>query len=278
MTSALGFSEADAQCKRGGFSLLVLGHSIPPNHQKTLISHFRANCSAPIVSLLGVDGQRVDGADYHVSSAHPIELLQAILAILPVWRERGERPAICSDDSVGATLAEGNPYLLFGDRTWIRELLVSAIFASAADFGNVQLFDRSHRALRIVAQHGFGSEFLRHFEMVHEDGSACGLAMQRQSRVVVMDVASDPLFQNNGSREALSQAKVRSVQSTPLIDSSGRFIGVLSTHYERPNNPPPGALERLDHVIANFTANFVVRRQPHHRFQKEPRQLKKRHS
>jgi GAF domain-containing protein len=169
---------------------------------------------------------------------------------------RDERLGICSGNGGDRNLVLNNPYLHFERHHWIRELLVSAIFASAADFGNVQLFDSSNGVLRIVEHHGFGREFLSHFEVVRDDDCACGTAMQRRSRVVVRDVASDPTFQRNGSKDVLLQANVRSVQSTPLIDRSGNFVGVLSTHYQRPNNPEPLMLERLDGVIAQFIAKI----------------------
>jgi hypothetical protein len=80
--------------------------------------------------------------------------------------------------------------------------------------------------LRIVAQHGFEREFLDYFDAVgYKDKCACSKAMIERSRVVVADVASDPLFSNE-SRSVLLSAKVCSVHSTPLIDPMGKFLGV----------------------------------------------------
>jgi len=42
-----------------------------------------------------------------------------------------------------------------------------------------------------------------------------------------------PLFSND-ARGVLLRAKVRSLQSTPLIDQLRRFVGLVSTHYSRP--------------------------------------------
>ena len=83
VTSALGFTEAEAQCQRGGFDLLVLGHSIPSKDKQALVAHFRANNRAPIVSLLRAGEPFLDAADHHISPDDPRGLLQELTAILP---------------------------------------------------------------------------------------------------------------------------------------------------------------------------------------------------
>lgn len=52
------------------------------------------------------------------------------------------------------------------------------------------------------------------------------------------------------------RAKVRSVQSTPLIDSSGKLVGMVSTHYSRPGGPMPDVLEHVDNLAADFLATI----------------------
>ena len=134
-------------------------------------------------------------------------------------------------------------------------LLRSAIEASAADFGNVQVFDPANRVLRIVAQSGFGEEFLSYFETVRfEDDCACGAAMRERSRMMISDVATDPVFGPGDSRSVLLRANVRSVQSTPLIDTSGRLIGVLSTHYRHVHGPIPHLWKPIDDLAAAFVS------------------------
>jgi len=76
----------------------------------------------------------------------------------------------------------------------VRDLLTAAMDASAADFGNIQLFDSTDHSLRIAAQHGFQNEFLDYFARVRDSDCACGVAMARRSRVTVPDTASDPVF------------------------------------------------------------------------------------
>ena len=137
---------------------------------------------------------------------------------------------------------EDNPYLRFAGNALISDFLAAVIEATAADFGTVQLFDSINGVLRIVARHGFQSEFLNYFDTVsHSKECVCGAAMKRRSRIVVTDIATDPLFSDE-SGGVLLRANVRSVQSTPLIDSLGKFVGIASTHYSRSNGITPDGL------------------------------------
>ncbi|HEX4921628.1 MAG TPA: GAF domain-containing protein [Candidatus Bathyarchaeia archaeon] len=130
------------------------------------------------------------------------------------------------------------------------------IDATAANFGNVQLFDTRNRVLRIVGQHGFESEFLEYFDPVHyDDQCVCGHAMKQRSRTVIPDVATDPLFSSE-VRGVLLRAKVRSVQSTPLLNPLGKFVGMVSTHGRLPGGPIPDVLGRVDNLCASFLARI----------------------
>jgi len=182
------------------------------------------------------------------------ELLAAVEAV------RQGRQFICSGLSRDRKLhlVESNPCLLFASSPWIPQLLESTIEATAADLGNVQLFDSSRQGLRIVAHQGFGSEFLTYFDTVCNGSSPCGEAMNRRSRVIVADVASDPLFRDNQTRDVMLRAQVRSCQSTPLINSSGDFLGVASTHFVRPRRFSPRVLKDVDDITATFVAKITA--------------------
>lgn len=147
-----------------------------------------------------------------------------------------------------------NPHALLRHDDSIPVLLQSVIHASGADFGDVQLFDSSEDALKIVAQQGFHNEFLDYFAAVRCDSNcSCGAAMSLRARVVVTDVSTDPTFQG-ASREMLLRANVRSVQSTPLYDRHGNFIGVISTHYASSQALPcdPQTWSRVDMIAQAF--------------------------
>lgn len=143
----------------------------------------------------------------------------------------------------------------FAEHAWVSDSLQSLINATGADFGNVQLFDSANRVLRIVAQHGFQSEFLDYFDTVTEkDASVCGAALKGTSRTVVQEVATDPLLTTE-SRSVLLRANVRSVQSTPLTDA-GKLVGMVSTHYSRPNGITSDGLKQVDDFVASLLARL----------------------
>lgn len=114
-------------------------------------------------------------------------------------------------------------------------VLDTMLSLARAERGNVQFADPESGALRIIAQHGFGEEFLDHFAVVDDDRSACGRAARHAAQLVITDVTIDPAFKPH--REVAAASGFRAVQSTPLVDKAGRVAGVVSTHYPRPHVP-----------------------------------------
>jgi hypothetical protein len=117
----------------------------------------------------------------------------------------------------------------------VERALEGAILLSGADFGNVQIRDPAKISLRIAAQCGFTAEFLEYFAVVGDDSSACGRAAKHRSQTVIVDVAEDAAFAPH--REIAAASRFRAVQSTPLIDPTGRLRGVISTHHRRAHRP-----------------------------------------
>jgi hypothetical protein len=66
---------------------------------------------------------------------------------------------------------------------------------------------------------------------------------------------SDTLYSND-SRGVMLRAKVRSLQSTPLIASLGNFVGMLSTHYFHAGRPMPHMWKSVDDLAASFLADL----------------------
>jgi DNA-binding NarL/FixJ family response regulator len=204
------------------------------------------------------------GAGGYVLKSDAAELLPAVDAVLEgkrfVSRSLAGHDLATSHTgtSESGNRVEDNPYLRFAASALISEFLASVIDATGADFGTVQLFDSTNGVLRIVAQHGFQSEFLNYFDTVSDSKECvCGTAMNGRSRIVVTDVATNPLFSDE-SRGVLLSAHVRSVYSTPLIDPLGKFVGMVSTHHSRAGNPTPDVLECVDKLSANFLAKIEV--------------------
>lgn len=125
--------------------------------------------------------------------------------------------------------------------------LDAALAAANASMGNVQL--KTPEGLRIVAQRGFRAPFLDFFACVTHNVGSCGTALKYGARIVVTDVAADPIFAGTDAAQVMEDAGVRAVQSTPLLSASGEVLGVLSTHYDEPCITLEADLEALDGVV-----------------------------
>src|SRR5215470_14740822 len=151
------------------------------------------------------------------------------------------------------------------DASELGSLLASALDGALsllrADRGNVQILDPATGSLRIVAQHGFSADFLDHFAVVTDDGSACGRAAAQHTQTVIVDVSIDPRFAPH--REIAAAAGFRAVQSTPLTDYADRVLGMVSTHYPDPYRPPDRDLlvmrrfgQRVGAIMADHLSAF----------------------
>ena len=139
-----------------------------------------------------------------------------------------------------------------GDK--VQAALDAAIRATGAQRGTLQLACAD--GLRIIAQRGFEQPFLDFFARVRDESSACGAALVHGRRVIVADVARDPMFAGTPAGGVMLQAGARAVQSTPLLAASAEVIGVLSTHYDQPRQPAEDELDMLDD-IARRTAFWL---------------------
>ncbi|RDI67594.1 GAF domain-containing protein [Nocardia pseudobrasiliensis] len=147
---------------------------------------------------------------------------------------------LCDVSSVGALLPR---------------VLDAALGLTGADFGDVQLVDPSTGALLLITEYGFDSEFSEYFAVVEDESSVCGSAA-KAGQTTVFDVAEEPGFAPH--RDIAASAGFRGVQSTPLLDYSGRVIGMVSTHFRDPHQPADEQL-RLLRLYADFAGEAIAR-------------------
>ena len=141
-------------------------------------------------------------------------------------------------------------------RVLLSEVLTAAIRITNADRGTLQVLQAG--ALKIEGQIGFDKPFLDYFNIVQDATCVCGTALQAGRRIVVDDVASSPVFGEAPDRKVILQAGVGAVQSTPLMDSHGKTIGMLSTHYRTARKFSEHEFQRLD-LLADLTAALIQR-------------------
>jgi len=141
----------------------------------------------------------------------------------------------------------------------LNEILDAGIDITAADFGNIQILDQTTSELKMMAHRGFDSEFVKFFETIHcGENCACGMAFKNRKRVIVEDVATDPIFGEAEAREVMLRADARACQSTPLFSQTGEPLGMLNTHYRRPARPSDRALQLLE-VVAHQAGDLIKR-------------------
>ena len=178
--------------------------------------------------------------------------------------EYAEQLAAAARDSITESAAVARMYSLATKvrrasrlHDLLNEALDGAITFLAADLGNIQLADPHTNTLRIVAQRGFTNEFLDYFATVDDDQAACGRAAKTGGQAVLADVNTDPGFTPH--RAIAAASGFRAVQSTPLIDKTGRLRGVLSTHFHQPHRPPAHEL-RIAETYARLVADAIARK------------------
>jgi PAS domain S-box-containing protein len=209
----------------------------------------------------------------HTNIVHKFPLLNAdgeIYAIGAIGtditeRKRAEKELLSLRDELAAELTamtrlhELSTRLLTVDeiQPLLEEVLEATIALQNADFGTIQLYSPGTQVLEIVAQRGFGQEFLEYLKPARDITVACGRAMQLRERVVIEDVATD--FEYEQDRRAAAVAGFRAVQSTPLFSRSAEFLGMLSTYFRRPHHPSQRDLRFTD-LCATHAAEIIERK------------------
>jgi len=134
--------------------------------------------------------------------------------------------------------------------------LDAAMALLLADFGDIQLYRAG--VLTITVQRGFPPSFLERFHRVAaDDDCACGRAMRDGRATIISDVFLDSDSPAD-YRDIAAESGFRAVQSTPLVTTSGLFIGMLSTHFREPHTPSDEEMTMLG-LYATAVADTIQR-------------------
>jgi len=144
-----------------------------------------------------------------------------------------------------------------GDHTeLLRQIVKAAVGVTDADKGAIQCYDQDGRELTMLHSEGFAVGE----EMFGLNGDGCPvpgvLAVTDGRRVVIRDCLDRAEGLSAREVEAFRRAGARAAQATPLIARSGRLIGVLTSLWVRPHDPPPRIVRVLD-VLARQAADLV---------------------
>ena len=133
-----------------------------------------------------------------------------------------------------------------------------------ADLGNVQLYNPKTQALEIVAQRGFGQEFLDYFRSAQESTASCGTALLSGKRVIVEDVRTEPSFTPHLE---IAAAGFVALRSTPLFNRTGEPLGMISTYFRKTYRPSELELRFTD-LYARQAAEMIERKRAEEKLQR----------
>lgn len=115
--------------------------------------------------------------------------------------------------------------------------------------------------LRLLASSGFSPEAEKFWEWVYKNtGSSCGAALNAGKRVIVSNFATSEFMQDKPTLPIFLEAGIYAAQSTPLFSRGGKLLGMISTHWTHPHNPPERHLHLLD-ILARQAADLIERAQ-----------------
>jgi diguanylate cyclase (GGDEF)-like protein/PAS domain S-box-containing protein len=99
---------------------------------------------------------------------------------------------------------------------------------------------------------------------------SCGTATYRRKRVIVPDIASDPLWEDY--RHLPLQHGLRACWSEPILTSKGEILGTFAMYYGQSRSPNPEDLRLLERAV-NIAAIAIERKRSQEAFNENQRML-----
>jgi len=123
--------------------------------------------------------------------------------------------------------------------------LQQAMMLNGTKAGSLQMINTHDHSLELVSSFGLSNEFIEHFKKVTiNDGSICSRALQTGQTVFIGDITQDKQFARH--LFVTMQDNINSIQSTPMICSNGRIMGMISTHSSITRNPSKTNLTKFE--------------------------------
>ncbi len=113
-------------------------------------------------------------------------------------------------------------------------------------FCSVLRLDEDGKHLRHCATYRLPESYARAIDggAIGPVAGSCGTAVYRRGRVIVEDIASDPLWVNY--RELALSHGLRACWSMPICDEDGRVLGTFANYYSEPCRPTAEQLHNIE--------------------------------
>lgn len=145
------------------------------------------------------------------------------------------------------------------------KIVEAAVAITGSQFGTMQLLcpagDPSGHGgeLQLLAHRGLPTEAVGFWQWVSPRAySSCTLALKFGQRAIIPDFEEWQDIAGTPDLEAFRKAGIRSAQTTPLLSRSGKLLGMISTHWDKPHQPTDRDLRMLD-IVARQAADLLER-------------------
>jgi PAS domain S-box-containing protein len=128
-----------------------------------------------------------------------------------------------------------------------------------SDMASIQILSPEKNELYLQAYKNLHPDSVKFWRSItHNSTTASARALVKRERVILSDIETvSDLAEEDLLAYRLSN--IRSVQSTVLSSRSGKFLGVVSTHWKHVHQPTERELNLLD-VLARQTADLIERK------------------
>jgi signal transduction histidine kinase len=127
----------------------------------------------------------------------------------------------------------------------LQYFLTATLELLEADRGEVRLLNETSKQFELFAQHGFDDLPDRELALLR-DNPVHHRVRRVHGRVLIEDIKESPWWGDHASRSVLLGIGCRSMQTTPLIRSSGRILGLVTTCNDMPGKPTALQMRLLD--------------------------------
>src|ERR1041385_1162389 len=190
----------------------------------------------------------------------PLRSSGEIVGLVVVCRDASERRqaehAIRADEADARLLQALGAELTAQDdaASLYRKIVDGASQLMRSEFASMQMLHPERGTsgeLQLLAFRGFAEAEAKRWEWLSTDGdTTCSAALKTRARVIAADT------ENSEFRTAYHDTAIRAVQSTPLFSRSGALVGIISTHWDHPNDPSQRDLRNLD-ILARQAADLI---------------------
>ena len=141
--------------------------------------------------------------------------------------------------------------------------------------GSILLLDDDGVTLRHGAAPSLPPEYCQLIdgERIGPMAGSCGTAAYRGEQVIVVDIATDPLWATY--RAAALPFGLRACWSTPVIDTERRVLGTFAMYYDEPRSPGSDEL-RLTSTASLLACNIIVRARAEEALRRRKEELRQR--